>query len=129
MEPLEGDTDTKVESKMKEKLKSSLEYNVLICDSDSGKPIMFNIFSNPKFRNDVIIVLKKGKDFKETKKEFNAICINEFLSRYEYEISVSQYNFKGCSYRVDAYEQIKANMDMIITYLLNWADNQEHDFD
>lgn len=99
--------------------KKKLEFYVLCCGFMDKDPYMFNIFDNIVVRNDIIKFLKKNPSKEELMKELDAVCLNQFMGRYEYEIDVKQHDSDNDFKRVDVYQQVKPNIEIIAEYLLN----------
>lgn len=106
---------------MKKKVNlDKLEFYVLLCGFENGEPKMFNIFDNVVIREDIIKLLEKGPTREELKKELDSVCQNQLWSRCQYEIIVTDFPQVAHSkdYKIDAYYQVKPNLDMITDYLL-----------
>lgn len=95
-----------------------LEFYVLSTDMHSGEPVMFNIFNNIRIRNEIIELLKKEPTKEELKKKLDSICMNQLWTRIQYEIDVKRHSSEGEWNRVDCYDQVKPNLDMLTDYLL-----------
>lgn len=97
-----------------------LEFYVLLCGFSDGEPKMFNIFDNIRIRENIIKMLEKGPTREELKEELDSICMNQLWSRCQYEIVVTDFPQVEHSkeYKIDAYFQVKANLDMLTDYLL-----------
>lgn len=106
---------------MKKKVNlDKLEFYVLLCGFGNGEPKMFNIFNNIVIREAIIKILEKGPTREELKKELDSVCMNQLWSRCQYEIIVTDFPQVAHSkdYKIDAYYQVKPNLDMITDYLL-----------
>ena len=103
---------------MKKFNEEKLEFYVLISSFGNKNVDMYNIFNNVVIYEDTIKVLKKNPSREELKKEIDAVCMNQLWGRYEYEIEARQYASNNELIRVDAYQQVKANLDVLVDYLI-----------
>ena len=92
-----------------------MKYNVII--EDNGKFKDFDII--PYF----IRHYKNAKHKPKTKKEFNKFIDDwakyEFWARCEYEVILSDYPRQEVSEKIDVYQQIKINIDVITMIVMN----------
>ena len=95
-----------------------LEFYVLIWDMTDRKPRMKNIFSNISIRQSLDLIPFKKLSREEIKERLRVAFLSTYWSRYEYEIEVREYMGKRDPIQVDAFEQIKANLDLITDYVI-----------
>lgn len=101
---------------------NKLKFNILLCSPNTGEPMFFNIFDNIVVREDIVKCLKKKPTREELKETLDKVCQYQFWSRYQYEIEVREYMSKKDAKRVDGYEQVKANIDVIVDYLMTFVE-------
>lgn len=103
---------------MKKFNEKKLQFYVLISGIGNKKVDMYNIFNNIVIYEDIVKMLKKNPSREELRKELDSVCMNQLWSRHEYEIEARQYASNDELIRVDAYEQVKANLDVLVDYLM-----------
>lgn len=103
---------------MKKFNEEKLQFYVLMSGIGNKDVDMYNIFNNVVIYEDIVKILKKNPSREELKKELDAVCMNQLWGRYEYEIEARQYMSKDELIRVDAYKQVKANLDVLVDYLM-----------
>lgn len=103
---------------MKKFNEGKLQFYVLISGIGNKKVDMYNIFNNVVIYEDIMKILKKNPSREELKKELDSVCMNQLWGRYEYEIEARQYGSKDELIKVDAYQQVKANLDVLVDYLM-----------
>ena len=97
----------------------NLEFYVLICDLNTDKPVMYNIFNNLSVLQSLDLVKKDNLNMDELEKRLNSIFMSVYWSRYEYEIEVKPKFGKRDGNCTDVYEQIKPNLKLITKMVYN----------
>lgn len=103
---------------MKKFNEEKLQFYVLISNFGNKKVDMYNIFNNIVIYEDIVKMLKKNPSREELRKELDSVCMNQLWGRHEYEIEARQYASNDELIRVDAYQQVKANLDVLVDYLI-----------
>ena len=94
-----------------------LEFYVLNVN-ENNKPEMQNIFNSIYVQNSLEKLKKKKNVTKdELKKELNSIFMFAFWSKIQFELEVKRKFNKDEPGYIDAYEQLKPNLDLITAYV------------
>lgn len=94
------------------------QFNVLYWNFNADRPSSYDVL--PYFRNEYERLNKKNRpSTKEEWKEFiKAKGMYMYWARCEYEVIVLQWPPTDKSYKLDIWEQIEANLDLIIDILM-----------
>lgn len=96
-----------------------LEFYVLRFDLHENKLESFNIFNNVYVLETVSDIYNKKLCKENVKKRLNSAFMHEFWSRYQYEIDVTPKDKKQEPTRVDCYDQLKPNINIVADYVYN----------
>lgn len=95
------------------------KFNVLIWDINANELTTYDVL--PYFRNEY--KERKKKDRPTTKQEWEDFVrgrgIYRFFSRCEYEIIISNWPSQDKHVKIDVWEQIEQNFDLIVEILMN----------
>lgn len=103
---------------MRQSKYDKLEFYVLIWDMTDRKPQMKNIFSSISIMKSLKFIPFKKLPREEIKERLRSAFMATYWSRYEYEIEVREYMGKREPVKIDAFDQIKANLDLITDYVI-----------
>lgn len=94
-----------------------LEFYILNVDQNN-KPEMQNIFNSIYVQNSLEKLKKKKNVTKdELKEELNSVFMFAFWSKIQFELEVKRKFDKDEPGYIDAYEQLKPNLDLITEYV------------
>lgn len=101
-------------------MKKKPEYKALTIDMNTNKPEFINIFGQYWIDNYLEEIVLTRPSREEIKEMFNILCKSEFKSRIEYEIDVKMHLFDTPVYCINVYEQIEANLDMLVDMIVEY---------
>ena len=98
-----------------------MEYYVLNYDFNKKELYYFNIFNNIRFLETVEYALDNYIDKKDFKEKIDTGLKSVFWSRREYELFIGDAFEENLDMykKIDAYSQIKPNLDILVDYILN----------
>lgn len=96
-------------------------FNVLVYDFNSREFVSYNIM--PYLINQYKETKKKPKTFEEFKEFVDKKSLYQFWSRCQYEIILTDWPNQQDEKKIDVYQQIKMNIDIITTILMNSVNN------
>lgn len=115
---------------------SSFTWNVYQQDFNIRKIIIFNIFENSRFEEEVKNLLEVSNIDKDTfSKKLNSILFYYYASRCEYEIGITSWppcaidketNEPKIYEKVDIYQQVKLNWDAFVDYIWSRSETIEN---
>ncbi len=107
--------------KLKNKVIENLEWNVFRYNINSRSIVIYNIFDNISFFEDVENIFKNKEflDFGTFSNKLNSAAQYTFWCRCEYEISMSGLSENDKQFKKDVYDQLLLNWDSFATYVYN----------
>ena len=103
-----------------------MKWNVFYYNINKRKIEIYNIFEHSRFCEDIKNSLKKVKNKNEFAKVLKSNLMYYFWSKIEWELIFSScisVNPEKDSIRVDVYEQIMNNFDVLVDYV--WKNRKE----
>ena len=99
-----------------------MEWNVYYYDINRSKIKQFNIFNHSNFKNEVIDLIGKIKDYDEFSKEIKKVLFYYFGFKAEYEVVISPWcgGSDKDGIKVDIYSQVMLNWDKFLDYVWNY---------
>lgn len=101
-------------------MKKKPVYKALTIDMNTNNPEFINIFGQYWIDNYLEEIVLTRPSREEIKERFNILCKSEFKGRIEYEIDVKMHLFDTPTYCVNVYEQIEANLDMLVDMIAEY---------
>lgn len=95
------------------------EFNVLIWDFNKQKPEPYNVI--PYFQREWNNEKNKSrfKSFEDIRQFIDSKAKYQFWARCEYEIIVESWPITKGQVKLDVYDQIKMNLDLVTTVFIN----------
>ena len=104
---------------------NKMEYYVLYHEFNEDIVKPFNIFNSSRFNDGVNELLKKYITYKDFVEKLNSLAMYCFWSKAEYEIICKGWCSKNDKeYKIDVYDQIKPNLDMLARYIIDCYNNR-----
>ena len=99
-----------------------MEWNVYYYDINRNKIRPFNIFNHSNFKNEVIDLIGKIKDYDEFSKEIKKVLFYYFGFKAEYEVVIAPWcgGSDKDGIKVDIYSQVMLNWDKFLDYVWNY---------
>lgn len=91
-------------------------FNVLVHDFNQNKFVPYNVI--PYLVNCYKEAKKKPKTFKEFRKFIDKESKYQFWSRCQYEVILMDWPCQKLQEKIDVYEQIKMNLDVVTKILM-----------
>lgn len=101
-------------------MKKKPVYKALSINMNTNEPEFINIFGQywiNEYLEEIVLTRPSREEIKE---RFNMLCKSEFKGRIEYEAEVKMHLFDTPLYRIDVYEQIEANLDMLVDLIVEY---------
>ena len=104
---------------LKNEILQNLEWNVFRYDINSGNIVVYNIFDNISFFEDVedIFENKDFLDFGTFSNKLNSAAQYTFWSRFQYEISIGGLSENDKQFKKDVYDQLLLNWESFATHV------------
>lgn len=96
-----------------------MEWNVYYYNINSHRIMPFNVFNHVRFKNEVLAIKNKTKNYEEFTEEIRKILLYYFWSKSEYEVIIAPWcggNNKE-AIKVDIYSQVIMNWEHFINYI------------
>lgn len=104
-----------------------MEYYVLYHEFNKDIIKPFNIFDSYKFNDGIQRLLKNFTTFDKFKEELDNLAKWCFWSKSEYEIICKGWVSKeDREYKIDIYDQIKPNLDILAKYIIDCYNNRKY---
>lgn len=104
---------------------NKMEYYVLYHEFNNDEIKMWNIFNSSKFNDGVQDLLKNFITFSDFKEKLKSLAIYCFWCKAEYEIICKGWVSKSDrEYKIDVYDQIEPNLDMLARYIIDCYNNR-----
>ena len=104
---------------------NNLKWYVLAHDFNTDEIVSFNIFNSISFTRRLECEIKHYKDFETFKEGLRGALFSVFASRVEYEIICSGVvSLHDNEEKIDVYQQVLPNLDILANYIINEAINK-----
>jgi hypothetical protein len=102
---------------------NEMRWNVMLFDYNQGKTAPYNVFNNASFSRDVQYILEHSNGSREVSVALDRAALYSFSHRCEYEFIVSSWPPSRREEKISVYDQLKANWDRFVDYVLNYQEN------
>ena len=95
-----------------------MKWYVLRHDFNSDKIEPFNIFNSVSFKKEVDKLIDEFITFDDFKEKLDKALKYSFMSKAEYEIMCSGLFDRNKAYKIDIYDQVKDNLEILAEYII-----------